>query len=281
VQRTATTASTRQKHDDDDDLEAIQRVLVTCTPERVVDLVRVENPQAAKLDYRLRHPHEYLRATVRPRNDKEEAASSDNDVIHAALCQRIQQDYKAVRQFYLDGVGTDDLPPFSRDRLVEVLPEIAADDLATPPRFWKVADFWQTLCETVKEGRQLSVLADRNELLVAAAVRRGGILQLPVHVEDVEPADRQRVQELEETAQRLWLDVRLDPCVDFQRLLAAERHGDRLRLFAAMVARERMRLEELASVRTRTSPSEETSSSSSFQEADAPPRKGAWFEDGW
>ena len=164
-------------------------------------------------------------------------------------------------------------------------------DLATPPQFWRVADFWQTLCETVKEGRQLAVLADRNELLVAAAVRRGGILQLPVHVEDVEPADRQRVQELEQTAQRLWLDLRLDPCVDFQRLLAAERHGDRLRLFAEMVARERMRLEELASVRTRTSPPSETSSfslyesssssSSSSKEADAPPRKGAWFEDDW
>ena len=74
--------------------------------------------------------------------------------------------------------------------------------------FWRVAKVWQSLCETVREGKQLALVADRNELLVAAAIRKGGgPLKLPVHVEDVDPMDRMRVQALELRAQERWFDM--------------------------------------------------------------------------
>jgi len=260
-------------------MKDIQRILVTCRPVSTVQIVQIENPQAASLAYRLQQPYEYLRASVREVDEKNGPSSSSS---LESLCHQIEEDYQAVREFYWEGVGADDLPPFCRDRLAEALPEDSP--CMTHLQFFKTADVWQSLCETVREGRHLTMAADRNELLVDAAMRSSnGPLQLPIHLEDVSTEDRQRVQKLEATAQQLWWDLRLDPCLDFQKLLNMSEHEERVRYFAAMVAQERGRLEELASSATVSSSAASAApyNKAKAEEQNKENRKGAWFEDDW
>lgn len=103
----------------DNNIEDIQRILVTCRPVSTVHILHIENPQAASLEHRLRHPDEYLWASVRVRAEED----VENTIVVQSLCDQIEQDYKTVRELYLEGVGADDLPPFCRDRLQEALPE--------------------------------------------------------------------------------------------------------------------------------------------------------------
>jgi hypothetical protein len=274
-----------------DDQQQFKRIIVTCVPEAVVDIVSVENPHASALEYRLRHPTEYLRAAVRHRTPlpvDERSGGNDVSACYNLLCQRIQEDYNVVRTIYLDGIGTDDLPSFSVGKLADALTPMSVTNLTTEKEFWQAANVWQSLCETIREGRQLALAADRNELLVDAAIRKGGgPLKLPIHIEDLLPEDRKRVQDLELRAQQTWLHIKLDPCLDFQVLLSLSDQTDRLEYFSKMVARERQRLEELVITlkheqqrdnESEIGPSGETSTPPRLD----PPQKGAWFvDDDW
>ena len=78
------------------------------------------------------------------------------------IASKIVKDYKAVCSAYLDGNGRE---------------------------FWKVAQvIWQTLCYTVQEGCQITLLAHCNELMVAATSANGGPLKLPIHAKNLLPA---------------------------------------------------------------------------------------------
>ena len=217
----------------------VTRIIVRCRAEELVDICAIVNPMAADRERRLLHPQEYLRARVRKRvvepctsAECEEAAS------------KIVEDYQSVRFSYLNGDGARDLPPFAHQHLTEALPEWTVEDLATELRFWEAALVWQTLCYTVREGHQMTLSADRNELMVAAASAKGGPLKLPIHVEDLSPADRSRLQDLERQAQSDFLAMGLDPCLDFQVMLAMNSFLERLQFLSQLIARERRRLDE-------------------------------------
>jgi hypothetical protein len=133
--------------------------------------------------------------------------------------------------------------------------------------FWKAAQVWQTLCYTVREGRQINLSADRNELMVAAASTKGGPLKLPIHAEDLSPAVRFQLHEMEREAQSDFVKLGLDPCLDFQVMIGMSYSKDRLEFLSRMIARERRRLEALPSdlIEPKGKSNEQT-------------RKGAWFE---
>ncbi len=115
-------------------------------------------------------------------------------------------------------------------------------------------------------------MSDRNELLIDAAIAKGGPLNLPVHVEDLLLEDRQKVQELEVLAQQQWLSLQLDPTMDFQVLLSLETYEKRLQYFASMVHRERTRLERLLQV-------DQNGKKDVDKKTEKVPNKGAWFDD--
>ncbi|GAX09472.1 hypothetical protein FisN_6Lh149 [Fistulifera solaris] len=219
------------------------RILLTCEAEELVNIRNIQNPEAAKWENRLQRSEEYLIATVCSRPNK--TSNSQHSSIQQ-LTQAILEEYNQVSQMYKDGMGAEALPPFTRERLVDVLPPrsgpLAIDNEAS---FWQMVQDWQTLCYTVREGHQIRLVSDRNELLIDAAIAKGGPLNLPVHVEDLLLEDRQKVQELEVSAQQQWLLLRLDPTMDFQVLLSFETYKERLQYFASMVRRERIRLERL------------------------------------
>lgn len=241
----------------------LARVLLTCQAEELVDIQKINNPKVAQWENRLNRSDEYLIATVCPRPD---VMWNTSDVQQISMLD----DYNAVSQMYQRGVETDDLPPFSRERLEDILPPLLEGTLDAT-NFWQIAQDWQSLCYTVREGHQIAMVSDRNELLIDAAMRKGGPLNLPVHVEDLLLKDRQKVQELEVQAQQRWLSRNLDPSIDFQVLLSLNTYKERLEYFASMIQRERKRLEIIL----QTGSSEKKDLDIIKME----PRKGAWLDD--
>lgn len=244
----------------------VKRIIVKCCAEELVDICSIVNPEAADRTRALKHPKEYLKARVRKREVHVEPYTSIQCDVTAS---KIVDDYHYVRFAYLDGVGARELPPFALEHLSQALPPFTAEDLSTDLGFWQAALVWQTLCYTVREGRQMTLSADRNELMVAAASKKGGPLKLPIHVEDLSPSDRFQLQELERQAQSDFLVMRLDPCLDFQVLLAMNSFKDRLDFLSQLISRERRRLEEAA-----LEPVLEDTVDEQLQRN----RTGAWFE---
>jgi Lon protease-like protein len=240
----------------------VKRIIIKCRAEELVDIEGIINPEAADREHRLRHPKDYLKAKVRRRVIEPTPLEECEEII-----SNIIEDYNYVRATYLDGVGASDLPPFALEHLAQALPAWNANDLTTDSGFWEAALVWQTLAYTVREGRQMILSADRNELMVAAASAKGP-LKLPIHVSDLSPTDRFRLQELERQAQSDFLKMGLDPCLDFQVMLAMDDFKNRLKSLSKLISRERRRLEELA-----LEPAAE-------RELDEQPRNrtGAWFE---
>lgn len=242
----------------------VRRIIVKCRAEELVDILSIVNPEASNSETKLLRPREYLKARVCKREDNVEACSPNQCDTTAA---EIVNDYQYVRSAYLEGVGARELPPFAHAHLEKALPEWSVERLSTDLGFWEAALVWQTLCYTVREGRQMTLSADRNELMVAAASAKGGPLKLPIHIEDLSPVDRFRLQELERQAQSDFLAMRLDPCLDFQVLLAMNRFEDRLHFLSKLVSAERRRLDAAA-----LEPVEED------VEEPIRNRTGAWFE---
>lgn len=289
----------------------IRRIVVTGTPVAIVDLVRIDNPHAVPLEYRLQNPNKYLSGIVRWRqtssslgrpdtnaHDDDDHGDEHQNFIPTSLCERIQTDYNCVRDIYIQGsMDTDTLfPEFShfnnKPSAFQMLPPIVNAEegsrhpLASVTEFWKIADAWQTLCETLRECFQMSLNTERNEQLVEAAMRsKPGPLQLPISMDDLLPPDRQRIQKLEQDFQQQWRAIQMDPCLDFQVLLQEQNHGKRLEYFGEMIARERDRLEALERTKRNSSSTSSSQSQSQFSMTDPPKlepphlKRGAWFRD--
>jgi hypothetical protein len=258
----------------------VVRVKVTCCCEEIVRILRVENPDAARLDNRIRTPDEYLMARVQVQPSALESSTTTTGSATKSreddgVGQQLVDDYNAVREMYLDGIGENDLPPFTLATLAKDLPALSASSSSSSlftdrALFWKTAQMWQTLCHTVLCGRQMRLSVDRNEIMIAAAMKKGGPLKLPVHMSDLQPADRRQLEEMEVEAQREWVELGLDPCLDFQVLLTLQDPSDRIAFLGRMIKRERLRLEQVA--RQPPAPVE-------AKVEPEPQRKGAWFDD--
>jgi hypothetical protein len=239
----------------------VRRITVRCCAEELVDICGICNPEIASPESRLRRSRDYLKAYVRTRIMEPPAMECQY------VATTIVNDYEAVRSAYLHGNGARNLPPFALQHLVEALPPWKEEEIMTEVGFWKAAQVWQTLCYTIREGRQITLSADRNELMVAAASAKGGPLKLPIHAEDLSPADRFQLIEMERQAQTDFVQLGLDPCLDFQVLLGMTRFDDRLEFLSRIIARERKRLESITPDLV-----------DQKDKGDEEKRKGAWFE---
>lgn len=244
--------------------DTIRKIQVTCRPEATVDIVSIVNPEAASWESRIRKLPEYLKANVKYRKDT--AQVDGNDV----LVTSILEDYNIVREFYLSGVGSDNLPPYAVENLRESLPAWTSCNFDTETGFWFSLEQWQTLCNTVRDQQQSILSTNRNEVMVAAAAAKGGILTLPIHASDLPPEVRRQLQDMEVEAQEDFTEMGMDPCLDFQVLLSLPSYPEKLQLLSTMITRERQRLEMLQQqVPSAPVPRD-------FQEQ---PRAGAWFDD--
>jgi hypothetical protein len=247
----------------------ILRVIVTCEPVETVVICCIENP--ATPSSRLQQPSEYLRAKVKSRTDMDDCTLSVHDENNGELKRlrtELTQVYNHVRNLYIQGNGAQDLPRFSIDKLSQSLPFLNHGNF-TRNELWKVAQIWQTLCYTIREGRQIQLSSDRNELMVASAIKKGGALKLPIRIDDLDPVDRRRVEELELAAHHEWIGLELDPCLDLLVFISLSSYENRLTFLGDLIIRERKRLEQAALLQ----PHEDT-----VNKLLPTPRKGAWFE---
>ena len=85
--------------------------------------------------------------------------------------------------------------------------------------------------------------------MIAAAVEKGGPLRLPVRRRDLPDEVCARLKKMEEGAEREYLALGMDPCLDFQALLSCPSPYTRSRHLAFMITRERRRLEAKESLK--------------------------------
>jgi hypothetical protein len=106
-----------------------------------------------------------------------------------------------------------------------------------------MVETWQMLCNTIRQSKRTSLQSIVNELSVAAAMQAKGPLELPVKRKKL-PLDVQRqLDEIERNASRDFLELGMDPVLDFQEIIGMKRHIDRVVKLASMIQRERLRLE--------------------------------------
>jgi len=265
----------------------LDRIVLTCQAEPVlVDVIRIENPQAALPEQRLRKSPEYLRARVRPRLPRNSEEPRDEQVLLEQLCRQAWEEYRQVQELYQNNSHVSDLPSFAQDRLADAFDAPYQDCnekeahllFASHKSFWPIATAWQILCNTVREGHQMSLNANRNELLVGAALKQGGPLKLPIHVEDVDPSVRKLVNAMEEQAQCDWLSLQLDPCLDFQALLTLSLHFERVQYLTDMMRRERKRFSTKL-LQRQNKPERPTLDLPTTEPAEQETPRGAWFND--
>jgi hypothetical protein len=290
----------------------------------LVEIIGIENPKAASRESRLRRSPEYLRARVRPLPALRDGSISPSGPAPATLAasepsttspivvvqqqqRQLGQDWDTVKIMYSLGIGSHHvLPPNALSNLAQAMPswsslvtsssssgsgsgsaggDVVGAVAMTEMQFWNIAEAWQSVCCTIREGYKYCWLAERNEQMVAAAMAAGGPLKLPVHMEDLSLEVRKKLQHLEvQTQERFW-QRGLDPCLDFQTLLTLPTLEDRITLLTQMVGRERSELENMASQygtsRSRSTLEEEEDLDDLEEESDmppSPPRKGAWFD---
>jgi hypothetical protein len=257
--------------DDDDDDDIIARIRLTCQLEGLVEIVQIENGAGWK-ENRLRRSKEYLWAKVKPlgenvdddvddENDKENEGSSTDRQSWKDICRTMRDDFRIIKLMYQLELGADEFPPGMMLRLGDAIQEFPElDELTTSttndtliesstPSFilWKFAQEWQSVCMTHKTGIQALLAAERNDRMVAAASAKGGPLMLPIHMEDLDPDFRWKIQQLDKEAQDIHEQSGMDPILDFQVLLGLPTTIKRFEFLAQLVSRERRRLEEIAS----------------------------------
>ena len=280
-------ASLESKHAAADRHPFPRKIVVTCVAESTVLIQSVINPQSLTLEHRLRNPREYAKAkVVFPSQNNIDDSERMPQQRQQELQEQAAHAYQRVRQQYIVG-AFDDLPLF--ENWTQALPPLTADDFQNDG--WSTGPLlWQSLCHTIREGHQRLLAAERNEMLVAAAVRRGGILQLPVQLEDILPEDQQAVRSLEQSIQMEWTQLKLDPILDFQRILeldyALKEPGgsigeeERLQYLVTLMAREQRRLEAPSARQSRLQQQRHERQVATAKEEPELPRKGAWFDDG-
>lgn len=239
----------------------VARIRLTCRAEGLVEIAQIMNPDAFSRERRLRRSKEYLQARVRPisvanndRPSEENASICDASI---TMLHDLQRDFRLIKTMYQLELGADDFPPGMLSRLGDA---IQVEDLSLPADgkyetsrddkidslHWNLAQEWQSICMTLRQGQQALLATERNERMIDAATAKGGPLKLPIHMGDLEPEARMGIQLLEDEAQTKHVLMGMDAILDFQVLISVSSMYDRIKWLALLISRERKRLEDIA-----------------------------------
>ena len=220
-----------------DILPTLNRVVATCQAVGIVDIVNVENGRnnnnLAESEYRV--------ANVKLRSFTNEATKGKTEEMDS-LTHQIVEDYQKVRSTYINSqsLASNELPKFAR-KAVSSVPDLTTlnDDLD----FWRFVDTWQVLCNTIRQAKQTQLQGVINEISVQVAMEAKGPLQLPVKRRNLPELVQKQLEEMEQSAAADYVELGMEPILDFQEILSMEDSLDRVRKLAAMIKRERARLE--------------------------------------
>ena len=218
------------------DGKTIARIVLKCIPVERVKILKVLNPNAWSRENRLLQLDEYLKANVALfKNDLESTQFHDDDV----SC--ILMEYEAVKNIYeTNDIVTKSFPPFA----IEAISNLPQMNIITDEKsFWNAARVWQLLCFTIKEANRVNLQSIIDEKTISAAIQKGGPLNLPIHREELPFDVRIELNSLEETAAKRFIGIEMEPCLNFQHLLATRNLSTRISLLKEMIVNERLRLE--------------------------------------
>jgi hypothetical protein len=236
--------------------DKIIRIGLTCQSEGLVEILEVENGSGWG-EKRLLRSDEYLRAVVRPvlEDDDQEINDIDGKRDWQYAYNSIREDLRTIKLIYQLQLGKEDYPIDTLSRLgnaIQDFPELNATGVVTEDGadalLWNLAQEWQSVCMTLRSGRQALLATERNERMVAAACAGGGPLKLPIHLSDLDAESRREIQNLDEEFQEDHEDFGMDPILDFQVLIGLPTTHRRFAFLATLVARERLRLQDIASL---------------------------------
>jgi hypothetical protein len=215
----------------------LNRVVAKCRAVGIAEILSIEEHDYGEDDY--------LIANVRIHSDDDipPAPMEMNNQFHS-ITKQIIDDYQKVRSIYINSqsLASNELPKFARNA-VQTLPTFDNDTVQNEKKFWMLVETWQMLCNTIRQSKRSKLQAIVNELSVAAAMQAKGPLELPVKRKKL-PLDVQRqLDELEQNASRDYLELGMEPVLDFQEIIGMKRHRDRVVKLASMIQRERLRLE--------------------------------------
>jgi hypothetical protein len=240
----------------EEDNSKIARIRLTCKSEGLAEILEVENGSGWRAK-RLLRSNEYLRARLRPLMVADDRENNDNlggtrdwrDSYKA-----IREDLRIIKLIYQLQLGSEDYPPNTLSQLgnaIQDFPELDACVEDGDALLWSLAQEWQSVCATLRQGRQALLATERNELMVAAASAGGGPLKLPIHLSDLDPDSRKEIQKLDQHFQKDHEVSGMDPILDFQVLIGLPTTNRRFCFLAKLVSRERLRLQDIASSQTR------------------------------
>jgi hypothetical protein len=218
------------------------RIVVEC---RAIDTVQIQGIEIEAIG----STSDYLIGKVR-RLGEVHTDHSSYPALDTEL-NKIVQDYAAVRSMYIhtDGVASRELPPYARNAVQSNLPAFTKEDFTQ--QFWNVAECWQMLCNTIREARRSELQTEMNEIMVDAASKKKGPLQLPVKRETLPEDVQVLLGRMEKKQSEDFLSCGMDACLDFQVLLGmglkheGDRHGiqsERILFLGDLIRKEKDRL---------------------------------------
>ena len=118
-----------------------------------------------------------------------------------------------------------------------------------PRRWWEALELWQRHCTTRAAASAALHRAERNELIIEAKLKQGGVLSIPVNEATLPEADRVRLWDLDSRAADAAKQIGLDDASSFQACLESRSAAVRARRLLQGVQREAERLARRAALR--------------------------------
>ena len=190
--------------------KSLIRIVVEC---RAIDIVKIQGIEREAIG----SSNDYLIGHVRR---KEEQYDGRDHYLYSDTINKIVQDYAVVRSMYIhtDGVASRELPAYARDAVQSNLPAFTQEDFTH--QFWDVAECWQMLCNTIRELKRSDLMTEMNEIMIDAACKQKGPLQLPVKRKTLPEDVQNQLNRMEQKQSEDFLSCGMDACLDFQVMLS-------------------------------------------------------------
>jgi hypothetical protein len=216
------------------EMPSLNRVVAICKAVGVADILSIDECNYTQDDY--------LIAKVSARaDDRREMTDSD---YQSSIARHMIDDYQTVRSIYINSqsLASNELPPFARSA-VKTLPTFDEGVIHDEVRFWNLVETWQMLCNTIRQSKRSKLQSIVNELSVAVAMQAKGPLELPVKRKNLPLIVQKQLEDIEQSASRDFIELGMEPVLDFQEILNIRSHMGRVQKLASMIRRERSRLE--------------------------------------
>ena len=227
------------------------RVVVNCKPAGIADIISIEGNEYGEDDYLIANVrvHALPKESNEDGNESHDASASRGNEKLNSIAAQLVEDYQQVRSIYINSksLASNELPKYAQNA-VQTLPTFDHDTVCNERKFWQMIETWQMLCNTIRQSKRTRLQSIVNELSVSVAMQAKGPLELPVKRKSLPKEVQTQLENLEESAAKDFIELGMEPVLDFQELITMRNHWDRVEKLSGMIQRERLRLEAKESI---------------------------------